>query len=147
MKLSSRGRYGTRVLLDIAMHNGEGPVPLRDIARRQQIPLAYLKRLITTLVGAGVMRSLRGVGGGVLLARLPQQVNLLEVIRLLEGTSPLVECIDRPEVCERSRGCATRDLWTELDRAARQVLESTTLEDLVERQKIKDKNAGEMYYI
>ncbi|MFH1647997.1 MAG: Rrf2 family transcriptional regulator [Chloroflexota bacterium] len=147
MKLSSRGRYGTRVLLDIAMHNGEGPVPLRDIARRQQIPLAYLKRLITPLVGAGVMRGLRGVGGGVLLARPPQQVNLLEVIRLLEGTAPLVECIDRPEVCKRSRGCVTRELWTELDRAARQVLESTTLEDLVERQKIKDKNAGEMYYI
>lgn len=147
MKLSTKGRYGTRVLLDIALHDNGEPVLLRDIARRQQIPLPYLKRLINPLVGAGVMRSMRGVGGGVLLARPPQQIKLDEVIRLLEGVAPLVACIDNPEACERSLRCVTRDLWCEVTRAASQVLEKTSLEDLVERQKIKQQETGDMYYI
>jgi len=147
MKLSTKGRYGTRVLLDLALHQGKTPVSLKDIAQRQEIPLAYLKRLVGPLIAGGLMRSVRGVGGGVLLAKPPAEITLAEIIELLEGNAALVECINNPEVCERSEWCATRDIWSELDRAANGILRSTTLQDLVERQRKKEQSAKVMYYI
>ncbi len=83
MKLSTKARYGTRALLDVALHGGERPVLLRDIARRQQISPLYLERVITPLVAAGVMRSTRGAGGGIWLAKPPHEVKLSELVRLL----------------------------------------------------------------
>jgi len=147
MKLSTKGRYGTRVLLDLALHQGKTPVSLKDIAQRQGIPLAYLKRLIGPLITGGLLRSVRGVGGGVLLARHPTQIKLAEILELLEGNTPLVECIGNPAVCERSEWCATRDIWSEVDRAANEILQSTTLQDLVDRQRRKELSARVMYYI
>ena len=146
MKLSTRGRYGTRILLDLAFHSG-GPVPLKDIAQRQQISIAYLEHLVTPLIAGGLMRSTRGPKGGVSLAKAPKEIKLSEVIRLLEGPIAIVECIDNPEVCDRSQICVTRDIWGELKRAVDGVLESTTLQDLVERQKEKDQSEAEMYYV
>jgi Rrf2 family cysteine metabolism transcriptional repressor len=147
MKLSARGRYGTRVLLDLALHGGKEPVPLKDIARRQQISLLYLEHLIAPLVAAGVMRSTRGPRGGVCLARLPQEIRLSEVIGLLEGSLVAVDCVSDPEACPRSELCVTRDIWSELKKAMDGVLESITLQDLVERQKGKEQSAEKMYYI
>ncbi|HEY81897.1 MAG TPA: Rrf2 family transcriptional regulator [Dehalococcoidia bacterium] len=147
MKLSTKGRYGTRVLLDLALYQGKTPVSLKDIAQRQEIPLAYLKRLIGPLITGGLMRSVRGVGGGVLLAKPPAEITLAEIIELLEGNAALVECINNPEVCERSEWCAARDIWSELDRAANGILKSTTLQDLVDRQRKKEQSAKVMYYI
>ncbi len=135
------------MLLDIALHEGKEPVALKDIARRQSIPLAYLKRLVALLVGRGVLRSTRGVGGGVVLAKLPRQIKLKEVIDLLEGSTPLVKCISNPDACERSDFCVTRDVWSELETATNRILEATTIEDLVERQKKKQQVNGGMYYI
>ena len=144
MKLSTKGRYGTRALLDIALHNKEEPVPLKDIAWRQQISLSYLEHLIALLVSAGVLRSVRGVGGGVSLARPAAEIKLNEVIELLEGSVALADCVRNPESCYRSSFCAAHDIWSELKAAMDSVLGSRTLQDLVERQKGKPQP---MYYI
>lgn len=144
MKLSTKGRYGTRALLDIALHQKEGPVPLRDIARRQQISLPYLDHLVTPLIGGGIVRSTRGIGGGVSLVKSPEQIRLSEVIGLLEDSLALVKCVTDPAVCKRSEFCATRDIWSEIKMAMDGVLESTTLQDLMDRQRSKEQP---MYYI
>jgi Rrf2 family cysteine metabolism transcriptional repressor len=140
MKLSTKGRYGTRALTDIALHQVEGPVPLKDIARRQQIPLPYLEHLIAPLIEGGIIRSARGVGGGVSLNKSPGEIKLSEVIGLLEGPLAPVKCVTDPAACNRANFCATRDIWLELKTAMEGVLESTTLQDLVQRQ--KDKGEG-----
>ena len=147
MKISTKGRYGTRALLDIALHQGKEPIRLKDIAQRQQIPLQYLEHLITPLVAAGVIRSIRGVRGGVWLARSPQEIKLSEVIGLLEGSIAPVECVNDPKYCPRSAFCVTRDVWDELKKAMNEVLESTTLQDLAERQYKKERTGEVMYYI
>jgi len=147
MKLSTRGRYATRALLDLALHQGEAPVLLKDIAQRQEISLSYLEHLITPLIAAGIVRSTRGARGGVSLAKPPKQVKLSEVIQLLEGSVAPVECVNNPEICSRSALCVTRDIWGELKKAIDGVLESTTLQDLVERQKGKEQPEAVIYNI
>jgi len=147
MKLSTRARYATRALLDLALHRAEEPVLLRDIAQRQQISLLYLEHLISPLIAAGIVRSTRGAKGGISLAKPPQEIRLSEVIQLLEGSIAPVECINNPEICTRSELCVTRDIWGELKKAMNGVLESTTLQDLVERQKRKERPEEAMYYI
>lgn len=147
MKLSTRGTYGTRALLDLALHQGNEPVPLKNIARRQNIPLHYLEHLIAPLIAAGIVASTRGAKGGVQLVRPPQEVKLNEVIQLLEGSIAPVECINNPESCPRYDTCVTRDVWDKMKKAMDGVLESTTLQDLVERQKKKEKSTEVMYYI
>ena len=149
MKLSTRGRYGTRALLELALHQGDGPVLLKDIAQRQQISLQYLEHLITPLIAGGIVRSTRGARGGVWLVKPPEEIRLSEVIQLLEGSIAPAECVNNPEICSRSKFCVTRDIWGELKEAMDEVLESTTLQDLVERQKRKEQPEEEevMYYI
>jgi len=135
MKLSTRGRYGTRVLLDLALRDGEGPVPLKDIAQRQQISLLYLEHLIAPLIAGGIIRSMRGARGGIWLSKLPQEIKLSEVIGLLEGSIAPVDCVNDPTACPRSDSCVTRDIWNEMKKAMDGVLESKTLQDLVDMQK------------
>ncbi len=147
MKLSTRAQYGTRALLDLALHPGERPILLKDIARRQEISLAYLEHLMSPLIAEGMVRSTRGARGGVSLARPPQEIRLSEIIRLLEGSIALVECVNNPRLCGRSELCVTRDIWGELGKAMNGVLESMTLQDLVERQKKKEQSREAMYYI
>ena len=147
MKLSTRGRYGTMALLDLARHWGKEPVPLKDIARRQSISLPYLEHLVTPLIGAGIVSSTRGARGGMQLVRPPREVKLSEVIPLLEGSTAPVECLNNPGSCSRYDLCVTRDVWAEMKKAMDSVLESTTLQDLVERQKKKEQSAEAMYYI
>ena len=147
MKLSTRARYGTRALMDLALNGGSSPVPLKAIAQRQQISLTYLEHLVTPLIGAGIVRSVRGAKGGVALARPPKEIKLIEVIKLLEGSTAPTECINDPGVCPRSARCATRDVWSEVEDAINNVLEATTLEDLAERQKKKGEPLEQMYYI
>jgi len=137
MKLSTKGRYGTRTLLDLALHWGEGLVPLKDIAQRQEIPLPYLEHLIAPLIAGGLIRSTRGPQGGVSLLKHPEEIKLSEVIQLLEGSIAPVKCVDNPDAYPRSNLCATHDIWDEVKKAIAGVLESTTLQDLVERQRQK----------
>ena len=147
MKLSTRGRYGTRILLDLALQQGEGLVLLKDIARRQEISLPYLEHLITPLVAAGMIKSTRGARGGISLLKPPLEIKLIEVIEILEGSIAPADCVNNPEVCPRSSLCATRDVWGEMKKAMGRVLESTTLQDLLERQRQKGQSEAGMYYI
>ena len=149
MKLSTRTRYGTRALLELALHEGEGPVFLKDIARQQQISLPYLEHLIAPLIAGGIIRSTKGPKGGISLARKPGDIKLIEITQLLEGSMAPVECVDNPEACslKRSGFCVTRDVWTRLKEVMDGVLESITLQDLVERQKRKGQPEPSMYNI
>jgi len=147
MKLSTRTRYGTRALLELALNYGKGLVLLKDIARRQQISLPYLEHLIRPLIAAGIIRTTRGVGGGVSLSRPPEEIRLSEVIQLLEGSVALAECVSNPEICAQSDFCVTRDLWGEMKNAMDGVVESITLQDLVDRRKSKKGPQVPMYNI
>jgi len=147
MNLSTKGRYGSRALLELALHWGEGPVPLKEIAERQQISVSYLQHLIAPLVAAGIVRSTRGPRGGASLARPPQEIRLSEVIQLLEGSTAPVECVDDPSMCPRVDLCVTRDVWAEMKMAVNGVLESITLQDLAERQRRKEQPEAAMYEI
>jgi Rrf2 family cysteine metabolism transcriptional repressor len=147
MKLSTKGRYGLRALLDLALHQDEGSVPLKDIARRQEFSLPYLEHLIAPLVAAGILKSTRGARGGVLLLKPPSQIKLCEVVQLLEGSIAPVDCVNDPTLCHRSASCVTRDIWTSMKSAMIQVLDSVTLYDLIQRQRQKGQAGTRMYYI
>jgi Rrf2 family transcriptional regulator, cysteine metabolism repressor len=147
MKLSTRTRYGTRALLELALHEEGGPVFLKDIARKQQLSLAYLEHLVTPLISGGIIRSTKGPKGGITLAKKPEDIKLSEITLLLEGSVAPVECVDHPEVCDRSSACVTREVWGKMKNAMDGVLESVTLQDLVEKQKKQGQPEESMYYI
>jgi Rrf2 family protein len=147
MRLSTKGRYGTRAMLDVALHADEGLVHLKDVAERQEISKKYLEHLVARLEAHGLLRAVRGAGGGVALARPPSEVTVLDILCTLEGSLAPVECVDRPEVCSRSGNCGVRDVWAELGGVITGFLGSVTLEDLCERQKGKDEPAALTYYI
>lgn len=147
MKISTRGQYGARALVDMALHYGEGSVQLKDVGRRQCISVRYLQHVLTPLIRAGIVKSVRGAHGGVALGRPPEDIHLGEVIELLEGSMAPVECVDDPASCNRVSGCVTRDVWKEVKKAMTNVLDSTTLKDLAERQREKERAAEPMYYI
>jgi Rrf2 family protein len=147
MKLSTRARYGSRALLDIALHGSEEPVQLKEIAQREGISLQYLEHLITPLISGGIIRSHRGAKGGVMLAKAASEIKLSEIVNILEGTIDPVECIEHPDICERSRNCVTRDIWDEVKKAMDAVLENITLQNLVERYREKEQPEPIMYYI
>lgn len=131
MKLSTRSRYGTRLMLDMAQHYDQGPLNLAHIAKRQGISLKYLEQIIIPLKKAHYVESVRGAKGGHVLAKPPQEITVGEVVALLEEGTTLVECSEYPEVCERSRICPTRQLWKEVAQAMFDKLRSITLADLV----------------
>jgi Rrf2 family protein len=147
MKLSTRGQYATRALLDLAMHQDESPVLLKDISRRQQISQRYLEHLITPLITAGIITSTRGPKGGISLVRPPGEIGLDEVLQLVEGTIAPVECVNHPDRCVRSGSCAAREVWEELRQTMAGFLRSITIQDLMERQREKENSIEIMYYI
>lgn len=142
MKLSTRTRYGTRALLDIARHQGDKLVQLKDIARRQNISLHYLEHIIAPLVGAGIVRSTRGARGGLQLTKRPSEIKLSEVVQLLEGTITPVDCVIDPESCNRSDFCVTREVWGEMKKAIDNTLKAITLQNLVEREEDRELAVG-----
>jgi Rrf2 family transcriptional regulator, cysteine metabolism repressor len=147
MKLSTRTQYGVRALVDLALHNTGHPVQLKDIAERQQISLSYLEHLIIPLIGAGIVKSTRGAHGGVALAMRAEQIHMNTVMEILEGPLAPVDCLKDAKNCPRSGYCAPKDIWAEMKKAMESVLESTTLQDLAERQKAKLVAPSSMYYI
>jgi len=134
MRLSTRVRYGIRMLVDVAAHQGEAPVVLKDVSRRQKVSLNYLRQVMAPLVAAGIMRTERGSLGGVRLARQPGDIRLSLVVRVLDGSTAPVECVDAPSLCARNTECVTRGVWCRLKTAIDGVLESVTIQDLVEQQ-------------
>lgn len=140
MKLSTRGRYGTRMMVDLAFHYGTGPILLKDIAERQEVSKKYLEHLISPLLAAGLVRSVRGARGGYILGREPAKINLAEIIQVLEGSMAPVNCVDDPGLCHRVKFCVTYEIWGKIKGAVTEVLSSVTLQDMVERQKSKEKS-------
>jgi Rrf2 family cysteine metabolism transcriptional repressor len=147
MRVSTKTRYGTRAMLDVALHGDEGPVHLKDIARRQQVSEKYLENITSRLKAAGLLRSVRGTRANTSLARPPSEIRLSEIFHVLEGPLALLECVDSPERCQRSSNCATRDIWTRMGQLLSSFLESMTLEDLCRQQREKEAPASPMYYI
>ena len=135
MKLSTKGRYATRALLDLALHFGEGPILVKDISRRQEVSDRYLEQILTPLKAAGLVRVVRGARGGFALARPPSEIRLIEIVQIMEGSTAPVECVDHADSCSRSVSCVTREVWTDLKSAIDGVLESVTLQSLVEKER------------
>jgi len=138
MKLSTKGRYGTRAMLDLALHYGEGAILARDIAARQDISERYLEQLLISLKSAGMVRSTRGARGGFTLAAHPSQTRVSDIVKALEGSIAPVDCVDDPGACSRMQTCVTRDVWVDIRDAVHHVLSSLTLQDLVERHTEKE---------
>jgi len=147
MKLSTKVRYGTRAMLDLACHHGNSPVLLKDIARRQEISVKYLDRILSSLKAQGLVKTLRGAKGGYILNKPPAKITLKQIAEALEGPLELVECVSNKDFCHRVNSCAMHDIWYELGKAMEVVLKTTTLEDLVIRDKKKKKSSSSMYYI
>ena len=143
MKMSTKGRYGVRLMIDLALHSDEGPVLLRDIARRQGISEKYLWNLINPLKTVGLVRSIRGARGGYLLGKKPAEITLKDIMRVLEGPLCLVDCVENPSSCKRSSTCITRDVWCEASQSFINTLESMTLEKMIERYRVKGAGTAE----
>jgi Rrf2 family protein len=146
MRLSTRARYGLRAILQLAQSFDKGPVLTRTIAQDQDISVKYLHALLTTLKDAGLVRSVRGPSGGYTLARRPSKIRVSEVVRALEGSLSLIECVEDRAVCKRVDRFAARDIWRDLSKAIEGALSSLTLGDVVARME-KAKTAPPMYDI
>ena len=114
MKLTTRFRYGTRAMLDLAIHSGDKPTCLKEIAERQDLSLKYLESLFATLQTAGVVRSMRGPQGGYQLAQAPRDITLRQLYEILESSHPLVDCTADPNACPRFETCITQQVWTQM---------------------------------
>ncbi len=131
MKLSTRSRYGTRMMLDLAQHYDEGPVQIRNVSKRENISVKYLEQLIIPLKKANFIKSVRGPKGGHMLAKPPEAITVGEIVRVLEGGINLSSCIENPEVCDRTSDCLTRGLWEETTKAMYEKLNSATLSKMI----------------
>ena len=135
MKISTKGRYALRLMLDLALHDSDAPVRIKDIAVRQDISDKYLEQIISSLNKAGYVKSIRGPQGGYKLARDPESYTVGMILRLTEGSLAPVACLDdEVNTCDRQETCATLKLWQMLDEAIKGVVDRVTLADLVEWQ-------------
>lgn len=139
MKISTKGRYGLTIMIELAKHYGEGPVPLRQIAAEKDLSEAYLEQLVSPLRIAGLVKSVRGAYGGYLLALPPQQISAADVIKVLEGPIQPVEGIENEESPQR-------ELWLRIRDAVKNVLETTSIDDLAKHHDDSDYD-GYMFYI
>jgi Rrf2 family protein len=147
MKISTKIRYGARAMLELASHYGEGPIELKEIAKRENISLKYLEQVMTPLRTAGLVKSARGSKGGYSLAKHPCEICLKDLVEILEGPVDLIECLGDPKSCQRSSFCVTRDIWKEVSEAICRIFHSVTLEDMVNRRREKEGFIPPMYQI
>ncbi len=147
MKLSTRARYGTRLLFELAYNYGRGPVLLKEISKRQNISEKYLSKIVLQLKGAGFVKSERGAKGGYILAKPPAEINMKDVIEILEGDNLFIDCINGKKECAFQKQCPAYDLWRGLADIACNFLNSKTLEDMVVEYKRKTEEQMEIYYI
>ena len=139
MKISTKGRYGLTIMIELAKHHGEGPIPLRQIAAEKDLSEAYLEQLVSPLRNAGLVKSVRGAYGGYMLAHKPNEISAADVIRVLEGPIQPVEGIENEEAPQR-------ELWMRIRDAVKNVLDTTTIEDLA-KYTGKEVDDGYMFYI
>lgn len=133
MKISTKGRYASRVMLDLAINDTGEPIRLKDIAKRQEISEKYLEQIISILNRAGFVKSIRGAHGGYILSKKPEEYTIGMILRLTEGSLAPVECLEEnASRCDRKTGCATNYVWEKLYDAINGVVDSITIADLVE---------------
>lgn len=132
MKISTKGRYALRLMIDIGANESIAPVRIKDVAKRQEISVKYLEQIVSVLVKAGYVKSIRGPKGGYRLTKPAKDYTVGMILRLTEGSLAPVECLDgEVNLCQRADFCVTLKIWKELDEAIRQVVDKYTLEDLL----------------
>jgi Rrf2 family protein len=146
MRLSTRSRYGVRLMLELALNYNKGYTFLKNIARKEDISEKYLSQLVIPLKASGLIISSRGAHGGYKLAKDPSLITIKDIVHTLEGSISLVECVDNPSVCDRSSTCLTRTVWEVLDKKISDTLSSITLSDLVESQLIPSIQSSKSNY-
>ena len=132
MKLSTRGRYGIHAMYDLALNASGGPQSIKAIAEREGIPEAYLEQLIAVLKRKGLVNSTRGAQGGYMLARQPEEITVGDVLRALEGSLSLVDCIDEEDACGKSCACPSRIVWMKLRDGLNAIVDGITLRDMIQ---------------
>ena len=133
MKISTKGRYALRMMLDLALNEENGYIPIKEIAKRQGISDKYLEQIISILNHAGFVKSVRGAGGGYKLTKKPSEYTVGMILRLTEGSMAPVSCLeDEVNTCDRAENCVTLGVWKKLYSAINDVVDNITLEDLVE---------------
>jgi Rrf2 family protein len=137
MKLSTKSRYGTRAIVEIASHYGKIPVKRKTIVSRQNIPDSYLENILLILKANGIIVTKRGASGGYVLTKPPSDITLLDIVSIFEGSLAPVDCIDNPDLCERRDICSVRDAWIALKKAQENVLKNITIKDLVDEEQKK----------
>lgn len=130
MKLSTKGRYGVKAMVDLAIHYGGAPVSIKTISQRQNISEYYLEQLFSPLRKAKLIKSIRGAQGGYILSKHPKDITVAEIMEILEGPIEISECIDGVP-CDNVDCCATRLLWKKIKNSIDEVMESVTLQDIV----------------
>ena len=137
MRLTTKSRYGTRLILDLAIYAKEGPVPLGDVAKRQNISLKYLEQLILKLKKAGLIESQRGPFGGHMLVKSPSKITIGDIVRILEGTAAITDCAEMDEQlcgeCNRAGDCLSRWVWVEASKAMFDRLDQITVESIIRK--------------
>ena len=146
MKISTKGRYGLRILMDLAIHQSEKPRLIRDIAKSQQISEKYISRLVIALRKAGLIRSVRGVNGGFHLNKKPEDITLLEVVEVMEGPLSIVDCVTAPKKCSHHANCAPREIWCKLNEDIRAIMSRTTLADILAAYRAHNSEQGPLDY-
>ncbi len=131
LRISTKGRYGTRGMLELALRRGTGPVLIKNVAAAQEIPVKYLEHVLTLLRVGGLVKAFRGPRGGYVLARDPADITLNHMITALEGPLSLVHCQEMPEDCDRSELCVTQDIWRDISKRLTDYMDGITLEDIV----------------
>ena len=145
MKISTKGRYSLRMLLDLAMHSDEGFISLKDIAQRQQISKKYLEQIVPLLSRSGLLRANRGYQGGYMLSKPADQYTVAEILRLTEGNLAPVACLEGEEnLCPRASECITLPVWSGLSKVIKNYLEGITLQSIIDG---FNTNAAQNYYI
>ncbi len=142
MKISTKGRYGLRILFDLALHQDEPPRLIRDIAESQHISEKYISRLIIALRRAHMVRSIRGAKGGFQLAMKPEKLTLLDIVEVMEGPISIVDCIFNPKKCGRNDQCAARAIWNTLNSEIREAMRKITLADILKNYNIRNAADG-----
>jgi Rrf2 family protein len=135
MKMSTKTRYGTRLMVELARNYGKGFIQLGEIAKEQDISIKYLEQIMIPLRKARYVEGVRGAKGGYKLARPPEEVTVGEIMALMEDGKSIVGCSENPSICERSGACVTRDLWKETAEVMYEHLNAVTLADLLKRGK------------
>lgn len=147
MKLSTKGRYGLRAMVDLAIHHGKSAAYLKDIANRLDVSMKYLDHIISPLKAAGLINRVKD---GYILAKSPDEINCKDIITKLEGSLAPVECVDNPDICDKSDTCVTLEVWGALKEKMEKTLEDITLKELAELQKKRNTQAEDgtqMYHI